>query len=155
VAPKATPAPSQRVTGAVPEAPRPRRHTRPPFQGHIPFADTGEIYTQRTQREAESILAYARKVEPVGRARLTMQVYDCSKGHWYPVLSHTWRSGGIAIDDFDELWRDHGGSLENYLIDQINGHGANPSGDHAAYGRITHICLYEITILPRALNRPA
>lgn len=152
-APKGPSRPSQRVTGALPEAPRPRRHNRPPFEGHIPFSDTGEIYTRRTQREAEGILTYARGLEPVGRARLTMQVYDCSKAHWYPVLAHTWRSGGIAIDDFDELWRDHGDSLEDYLIDQINGHGANPSGDHAAYGRISHICLYEITILPRALNR--
>lgn len=146
--PRETGTPSQRVTGAFAERVRPSRHNRPPFEGHIPYADNGEIYTVRSQREAESTLHYASGLEPVGRARLTMQVYDCSKAHWFPVLSHSWKSGGVAVDDLYTLWRDHGGSLEDWLIDQING-GPDSDSDRP-FGGISHVCLYEITILPRA-----
>ena len=143
---EASSAPSQRVTEALLPEERPLHHKRPPYQGHIPYADHGEIYTVPTEREAQSTLHYVSGLEPVGRARITMQVYDCTRERWFPVLSHSWKSGGIAIDDFYELW-DRQQSLESWLMSQINSGSAKDSDRPP--GGITHICLYEITILPQ------
>jgi hypothetical protein len=137
-------APSQRRTAALTGEPRrPLFHRRPPFQGHIPYGEGGEIYTQRGADEAARVIKYAANLGPTHGERVVMQVYDCSKGRWFAVFRNAGHGQGIAASVLLEMWREHGGSLEAFLMSLINDSG------YRDRGRISHICLYEVTILPR------
>lgn len=141
-----TPASSQRRTAALTGEPRrPLFHKRPPFQGHIPYGEGGEIYTRRSEAEAKAVLRYAAELGPTHGERVVMQGYDCSKGRWFPVFRNAGHGQGINASVLLEMWRDHGGSLEAFLMALIN------DASYRDRSRITHICLYEVTILPRDL----
>ena len=138
--------PSQRVTERLTGERRPLIHHRPPFQGHIPFGDGGEIYTVRTEAEARKQLAYAREEgQQAGMGkwgeRVVMQVFDCSKRKWSKVFRSS--NGGYGYTAGGILEETDGGSLEAWLMAIINDDGS------VMQGKISHICLYEITILPR------
>lgn len=140
------PAPSQRRTAALTGEPqRPLIHRRPPFQGHIPFGEGGEIYTQRSADEAARVIRYAAELGPTHGERIVLQVYDCSKGRYFPVFRNAGHGQGINASVLLEMWRDHGGSLEAFLMALIN------DASYRDRSRISHICLYEVTILPRDL----
>ena len=140
------PAPSQRRTAALTGEPsRPLIHRRPPFQGHIPFGEGGEIYTQRSADMATRVIRYAAELGPTHGERVVLQVYDCSRGRWFPVFRNAGHGQGISASVLLEMWRDHGGSLEDFLMSRIN------DASYRDRSRITHICLYEVTILPRDL----
>lgn len=137
-------APSQRVTGALePEERRPHFHRRQRDEGHIPFGEGGEIYTRNHESEARAIVAYAADLNNGSGERLTMQVYDCTRNRWFPVFRNPGHGLGINAGALLEKFHDHGGSWEQFLKDTINDASYNDRG------RVTHICQYEITILPR------
>ena len=141
----------RRVTG---QTGAPTRHRRTRGRSHIPFSDDGEIYTRNTEREARGVLAYADAIPPAGSKHIVMQVYDCTvagaNNGWFPVLSHTWNAGGIDMYTFMEWWRQSGQSLTEFVKGLINGNGARGDSDATRHGGITHICQWEITILPSA-----
>jgi hypothetical protein len=141
----ATPsAPAQRRTAALePENRRPLLHRRQRGEGHIPFGDGGEIYTENHADAARRIVAYAAELNGGAGERLTMQVYDCSRGRWFAVFHNPGHGSGINAKALLEKYHDHGGSWEQFLMDTVNGASYNDRG------RVTHICQYELTILPR------
>lgn len=150
---EATPAPSQRVREALsPEERREERrqerrphfHRRERGEGHIPYADTGEIYTRNHQSDAAAVLRYAADLNNGYGERVVIQVYDCERRQWFRVFENRGHGQGINVRALIEQWRDHGGSLEAYLMAVINDDGSEPWT-----GRIGHICQFEITILPR------
>jgi hypothetical protein len=139
-------APSGRVTGALEGEPqRPLFHRRQRDQGHIPFGEGGEIYTRNHEAEARQVVAYAAELNDGRGERLTMQVYDCSRGQWYPVFLNPGHGQGINAQALLERYHEHGGSWEQMLLDTVN------DASYRDRRRITHICQYEITILPRDL----
>ena len=141
---EATSAPSQRRTGALePEERRPLFHRRQRDEGHIPFGDGGEIYTENQADDARRIVAYAAELNGGAGERLTMQVYDCSRGRWFPVFHNPGHGPGINANALLEKYHEHGGSWEQFLKDTVNG------ASYHDRGRVTHICQYELTILPR------
>lgn len=139
-------APSGRVRDALEGEPRrPLFHRRQRDQGHIPFGAGGEIYTRNHEAEARQVVAYAADLNNGLGERLTMQVYDCSRGQWYPVFYNPGHGQGINAQALLERYHAHGGSWEQMLMDTVNG------ASYHDRRRITHICQYEITILPRDL----
>ena len=70
--------------------------------------------------------------------------------HWFsldprPTAALPGPRGLPVVGSLLEMWRDHGGSLEDFLMSRIN------DASYRDRSRITHICLYEVTILPRDL----
>lgn len=130
--------PSQRRTAALEGEPRPRLHRRERGESHIPFAETGAIYTRNSPADARAVIAEA----AAHNDRLVMQVYDCSRRRWAPVFRHSNATGIDAGYLLSEI-ADAGGSFEAYFLDTVNDASYNDQG------RITHICQYEITILPK------
>lgn len=144
------PAPAQRRTAALTGEPsRPLIHRRPPFQAIVPFPQGGVIYTVRTEDEARRQIDFARiEGEVSGKGqwgdRIVINVLDCTKGKYFQVFQHAKGGYGISAGVLLEMAAEHGG-LESLLMSIINDDGS------VHQGKISHICLYEIVVLPGEL----
>lgn len=130
--------PSQGRTEALTGERSPRLHVRERGESHIPFAETGAIYTRNAPRDARGVIEEAAAHDD----RLVMQVYDCSRRRWAPVFRHG-RTTGISADYLLSEIADHGGGFARFFLDTVNDASYNDRG------RLAHICQYEITILPK------
>ena len=115
------------------------------YSSRRPSGEDGEIYTQRSAGQAARVIRYAAELGPTHGERVVLQVYDCARARWFPVFRNAGHGQGINASVLLEMWRDHGGSLEDFLMSRIN------DASYRDRSRITHICLYEVTILPRDL----
>lgn len=143
-------APSQRATARLTGEPAaPLIHRRPAYQTPIPFPEGGVIYTVKTEEEARRQIEFARVAgEANGKTedgdRVVVNVFDCSKNKYFQVFQFAKGSYGIPAGVLLEMAKDHGG-LESLLMSIINDNGS------AHQGKISHICLYEIVVLPGEL----